>query len=396
MTLFDNKIKAEHIYIVSVVAALGLLLFANSDSLINTPDEAIQKLGIGKLFYYPCAVALITSFFIPFKKDVFSSLLLGILICTCVSAIIHPPIGDNVMAWGLTRFVFAILCFRNVANVNPHHIAKCMAIASPLIIVPHYIFSNPFEYGLYRYGGFYGDANFLSFTLLFLIFMCVIAYRTESNNLLKIMYAVTSIFAVPLIFLGRSRSGLISLIVLLIYILFSIGKKNKWKMIVTFALCFGCVLYLYKMFNDSFLYAFERFDSESTTDVISAENRIDQIESVFNVLFSRPDLIPFGIGVGNTLQTLNEYSNYGYYNTQEVHNTFVLFLYEAGMFVALLYICIYIRIIKLIWQNKDYLLASLIFALIVTQMTLPGIAFMPGWVAVFFLCNSELYKIKND
>lgn len=396
MTIFGIKINVEHLYVYSVVLAFGLLFFANSDSLINTPEEAITKLGIGKMFYYPCGVAMLCSLFMPIKKDVYSTLILGILLAVSISALLHPPVSNNVLTMTLTRFVFAILCFKNVANINPYLFARITAIASPFIIMPHYIWSDPFDYGLYRYGGFYGDANFLALALLVIIFMCIISYKRENSVYLKILYVISIIASIPLIFLGRSRSGMISLILMLIIVLKDIRKKSAWLSWFVVLITVFSFIMLYKTFDESFLLAIQRFSSESDSDVASAQYRLDGIFGAIRVFASNPLLIPFGIGLGNTADMMYYYSNMGYHTEYVIHNTFVSIMYEAGIIVAVLYCFFYYKILGRIIASRDIILFGLFVSLFLALFTLPGAVFMPGWIALFFLCNGNLYEINSD
>lgn len=396
MTIFEIKNNIERLYVYSVVLAFGLLFFANSDSLINTPDEAISKLGIGKMFYYPCGVAMLCSIFMPIKKDVYSSLILGILLAVSISAVIHPPVSNNVLTMTLTRFLFAILCFKNLTNINPFLFARLTAIVSPFIIVPHYVWSNPFDYGMYRYGGFYGDANFLALALLFIIFMCLISYKRENSVCLKVLYVISIVASIPLIFLGRSRSGMISLVLMLAIVLKDIRKKSVWLSWIIVMVIISVFIMLYKTFDESFVLAFQRFSSESDSDVASAQYRLDGIFGAIRVFASDPMLIPFGIGLGNTVDMMSYYYNLGYHTEYVIHNTFVSIMYEAGIIAAILYCIFYYKILRKIIASRNMILFGLFVTLFLALFTLPGAVFMPGWIALFFLCNENLYEIKSE
>lgn len=396
MILFGRKIDLEQIYIYSVAVGFGLLFFANSDNLINTPDEAISKLGIGKVFYYPCGLALLVSLFMPVKKDIFLTITIALLGLTLVSSILNPPVTNNIMTMTITRFVFAILCFKKLTNVDPFYFARVIALLSPIIVIPHYVFSNPFGYGDFRYSGFYGDANFLALSLLLVIIMCIISYKNEKNIIFKCLYVISIVFAIPLIFFGRSRSGMISLAFVTLLVLNNILKKSRLLFISVLLVIIAVVLFLYRTYNDSFLLLFYRFSTDSDTDVASSQYRIDGIYSAFNVFMNRPELIPFGIGMGNSRDMMGVYANYGYIANDVIHNSFVAIMFEAGIFVAILYSLIFYKVFRRILSNKRYILLGLFVSLFLALFTLPGVVFMPGWIALFFLCNDELYNPDND
>lgn len=394
MKTLGKKINFELVYSISVVLAFCLLFFANSENDIYTVGT-VEKLNIGKAFYYPCGVALISTFFMPLRKDRTGSILFGMLVLACVSSIIHPPMNDNIMSWTLTRFVLGILCFKNIANVNPYVIAKLVAWFSPIVVALHYIYSDPFGFGMERYGGFYGDSNFLALGLIVIIVMCCITFRRDNNIVMRIIYVLSIIGAIPLIFVGRSRSGLIGIVMIVFFFLYEMKRKSKWIMLVI-ALIIVVLLYsLYIRYFDLFDYAFTRFSSDSQTDVVSTQLRLEQIRGVFNVLLNKPQLLPFGIGIGNTIDAMNYYAQYGFFVGYDVHNTFISLLYEGGALTLGLYVFLYYCVAKKLYTTRDYFLISLFFTLILSLSTLPGVAFMPGWITLFFLCNEKLY-MKGD
>ncbi len=117
--------------------------------------------------------------------------------------------------------------------------------------------------------------------------------------------------------------------------------------------------------------------------------------SAANVLSNRPELIPFGIGLGNTVSHLDEYEKYGYAYTQVIHNTYVSILYEAGLFACLLYLSLYVSVYKRLKKRKLYFLIGLFISAFISLFTLPGYAFMPGWILLFFLCNQRLNEVAK-
>lgn len=386
--------NAEKIYTASVVLAMGLLFYANADAQ-EAPDGTVVQLGIGKSFYVPCAIALISSFYIPKIKDKLDIRLNWLIVVALMSSIFHFPFGNNPLIWTVTRFIFAILCFKDVRNINPYLFAKYMALLSPIIIFPHYILTNPFAYGDWRYGGFYGDANFLAMALNFVIAMCYIACKKEKKKYLLAIYISSIIGAIPLIMLGLSRGGLLGLGIVLFFILDNLRRKNtKWFYAVLLVCALGSGKFITRF--DSTIQGIElRFSGNSSSDANGAKARLDGIESSLNVLSNKPYLIPFGIGLGNTYPMMSEYSKDGYFCKVNIHNTFFSLLYELGLIGVILYTSIYVHSFKKLYRHRNYLLIGVLASAVLSLLTLPGAAFMPGWILLFFTANKFLDKISD-
>lgn len=383
------KFDIEHIYIYSVVLAFGLLFFANADQQV-APDGTVVELGIGKLFYVPCAIALICSQFLVKKKDKLDKKLRWLIIIAISTSIIHPPNNLNFLTWTLTRFIFAILCFKDIRNINPILFAKCVVIASPLIVFPHYILTDPLSYGDWRYGGFYGDANFLALALNIIIVLCYITFMKTDNKLLKIICIASTLGSIPLIMAGMSRGGIIGLLIILFFILRSLQRTNKklfFFIIIIGVLSIGSFTSKFGDLIDRIEY---RFSGESSSDQGGARARLESIESVCNVMIDCPYLIPTGIGLGNTMHDIEKYRQHGYYSRFVVHNTYFSLFYEAGLIVLLLYLSIYLYIFKNLYAVKNYLLLGIIFSGTLSLFTLPGVSFMPGWIMLFLLSNKKI------
>lgn len=388
--------KAEQLYIICVIIAFGLLFFANAESQ-EAPDGTVIELGIGKLFYFPCALAFFTSFFLKGNGKQKTNHILGGLIITCaISSILNPPQDFNVPLWVSTRFVAAILCFKDLSRINSRVFVKYLSYASPFIIFPHYFLTNPFSYGMIRYGGFYGDANFLAIALNFLITVCYLSYKNTNSRIVKIISLVSIIGAIPLILLGVSRAGILGLVIVLFFILRDIHRyspRTFTLIMVVILLSLGRIII---EFADIFEFIRLRFSNENPNDAGGAYARIEVVQSVLNVFSNRPDLIFFGIGPGNTMTHISEYRTYGYFYPGAVHNTYFLVLYEFGLFCASYYIYIfYLALVKL-FKMRVYLLFGFLSTVILGLATLPGVTFMPAWIVLFFLMNPQTIDIARN
>lgn len=388
------KFNSEYIYVINVVLAFGLLFFANADN-IEVPDGNSVSLGIGKSFYVPCLIAFISSFFIKKTHDHYDKLFTTLIVLGIISSFIHPPQQSNPLAWTLTRFTFGILCFKDLKTINPYLFAKFVTIASPIILIPHYIITNPFGYGAYRYAGFYGDANFLAIALILLIVCNYITILKESNKLFSIIGYFSIVCAIPLILVGMSRGGLIGLGLIMFAILSNLKKTNKthfYLIVILFIFSIGSLL---ANFSDLFSSIISRFMNESDSDNYSTMARLYGIQSALTVFSNCPILIPFGVGLGNTIFAATEYAQYGVFYKAEIHNTFFSLMYEGGIIMAFVYLSIFFKIFKTLFRFKNYLLIAMLLSLFISLNTLPGVSFMPAWITLFFLCNNNLMILNK-
>lgn len=385
--------KAELIYVISCVAAFALLFFANADTQ-EAPDGTVVNLGIGKSFYFPCGVALISSFFLQKKKDGIDKYLNLMIFFAIFSSLIHPPHGFNVLSWTLTRFLFAILCFRDLRNVSPLLVAKAIAYAAPIIVFPHYILKNPFSYGEYRYGGFYGDPNFLALAFNLIIAMCFITILKSDSRIIKLLCIASILGAIPLIMAGMSRGGLLGLFIILYFIFRTLRRHSKrWSYVVILvcALSMGSFTSRFGDLIESIEY---RFIGNSASDAGGARARIEGIESVVNVMMDCPYLIPLGIGLGNTVPTMEDYRQHGYFCKYAVHNTYFSLWYEAGLILLFIYLLFNWETIKTLYCQRNYMLVGVQVSAILSLFTLPGVTFMPGWILLFLLSNKNIERLQ--
>ena len=136
-----------------------------------------------------------------------------------------------------------------------------------------------------------------------------------------------------------------------------------------------------------------RYQAESEADRIGVRARIEGVQSAFRVLSNRPELIPFGIGLGNTYDTRAEYRDDGFRSSYVIHNTYVSLLYELGLIGLILYLMIYFHAFGQLFRQRSLLLLGILLSAIVSLFTLPGAAFMPGWILLFFMTNKSLYLV---
>lgn len=393
MTISVRKDILGYSYTICVVAAFSLLFFANAEQQF-VPNRSIVSLGVGKSFYYPCAMALVISLFLRQKVDKLDLCMWLLFISVLISTIIHPPVENIVFtSWTSTRFLLAILCFFAVRNVDPVFFSKCVAYVSPLIIVPHYFLTDLFDYGPYRYGGFYGDPNFLAMALNIVICMCYITIKRAKNNVLKFIMFGSIIGSIPLILLGMSRAGIVGLVLILSVILFEMFKGGKKWILVIGIICISGLGYVAKMMNETFDNIGIRFSSDSEVDMIAARARWEGVDSAVGVLSNRPEFILFGIGPGNTIPMKEVYRADGYYCYYAIHNTFFSILYEMGLISFMLYLSIYVYAFRSLVKKRNYILFSTFVSTAFCLFVLPGECFMPAWIFLFFAANKNIERL---
>lgn len=384
----NDKNIIETIYILSVIAAFGLLFYANAEQQ-EIPDGTVVHLGIGKLFYLPCGIALVCSILMKTAKDRLNKVLNWMIALTIVSTLLHPQPSSSILTMTATRYIMAIFCFRDLRHIDPKKFVYYATLASPIIVFPHYILANPFNYGAYRYGGFYGDANFLALALNLLITLCYLSFRLDGKKWLGILATLSIAGSVPLILLGMSRGGLIGLSVILFFIGRDILKKSKAGFAISMVLLAFAINYLAPKMSNTLYNIEDRFGTDAMSGM-GAQARWVGIQNCLTVFAKKPELIPFGIGPGNTVVTIPDYKYYGYQGQWVIHNTFFSILYEMGLIVALLYTFLYTYNLKKLYRKKTYLLIGLLISMFISLFTLPGASFMPGWITIFFISNNRL------
>lgn len=391
-----NKNTIENIYIIAVITAFSLLFFSNADQM-----EGIQTIPIisslNKAFYLPCGIALLCSIFMEKPKldkiGYSINVLLFFLILACL---IHPPYTFSILSWSLTRIIFGILCFKDIRHISLKKFVTILTYFSPFIVFAHYYFVDPFSYGLYRFGGFYGDANYLALAFNFLILCSYYAIKINENIITKIAGIITILGSIPLIMLGISRGGIIGMVLLIVGIMYDISRTNKSATVIilfTFILSYGT---LRTIFSDEIRNIEIRFSGENVSDEYSTKIRIYQIEGIFTVFNNRPGLIPFGIGTENGLIAYEMYGNDGYYSRHVIHNTFFKVLFEAGIFAFITYLYLLFCALMVIIRQRAFLHIAFFLSLIITASTVPCIAFMPYWIAFFFITSNDNTLILQD
>lgn len=389
----SGKDKIEIIYTLSVVLAFGLLFFANAENQ-EAPDGTVVNLGIGKSFYFPCGIALLCSFYFHRTNDKMNQALNWLIGLALASTLINFPSSFNILEWTATRFVMAILCFRDIRIIEPKRLVLFVTLSAPFIVIPHYILTNPFGYGSYRYGGFYGDPNFLAIALNLIITMCYLSFKLNTRYITRIFAVISILGSIPLILVGVSRGGILGLILVLFFIARDIYKSSKFHFSILLVFCLALSGPTIVRMSDTLDFIETRFSNESSSDANGVKARIVGIESCLNVFLNHPISIPLGIGPGQTMAKINEYRQYGYKSTVMIHNTYFGLLYEIGIFAFFFYLSLYWQAFKNLKRRKFYLLFGLLVSDAFSLFTLPGMCFMPAWILLFFVANHRISELQ--
>lgn len=379
--------RVDFLYVLSVVAAFALLFFSNET---ETPAGIRLDLGIGKFFYFPCALSLFFSIIKWRTLDSLDKSMILLLFLSLFSSLMNPPESSiSILRWSLTRFCFGLVCFWNIKNVDSLLFIRVLSIASPFIIIPHYILTNPFSYGLYRYSGFYGDPNYLAMALNFIIAISYLNWKSTHNVLLKLISLISIIASIPLIVVGISRGGLIGLAFVLLFIFIDLVKYHKKFLFITILAVVLLGGTIAVRFAPQIENVVTRFDPNSESDANSSRTRLYQIQSVYNVFKAHPIYIPFGVGLGNNMKAKTMFPE-EYFDQYQVHNTFVKMLFEQGFFAFFLFIILMIKQFNRLWHNSNRIYLGIYLASLAASMTLGCITFMPFWIIFYFLWNYNL------
>lgn len=383
----SSKVDFRKFYIIAVAFAFSLLFFANE---VETPDGELISTGLGKLFYIPCAAALVFSLFIKGKADKFDRYIVAFMVMTFLSSFATPPQTGTFFTWSITRFTLGILCFWRLRDIDFHYFVKVMTWLGPVVIVLHYILTDPFSYGLYRYSGFYGDPNYLALAFNFIILFCYYGYWQNEQKIVKIICILTIVGAIPLILVGLSRAGILGLVFVLLAIWFDLFKRNKklGYVFLVVGLLFSTPIYV--KLEPAVNNAMSRFTNSTDSDRNSAYSRVLEIESVYNIFSQNPLLIPLGVGIGNNMAAAEQYKTKGYVDRFAIHNTFFKVFFEQGLFAAIIFIILFVMVGKMVFRIRNWPLIGLYIALFITNVTLGCITFMPFWIIFFLMSNKKL------
>lgn len=380
MNLFSkyNISKSESLYIVLAIISLVMYFFGHSTEWGQLPFP-------DKLFYVPCALTLIVAFtskkYWSFTK---SDILFSIF---WILAFFNTLIVAEIQVEVIFNSVIGFLIFRFLAKINIRPLLFILVYFTPLILIIHYVYSNPMGLALgYRYGGFQGDPNCFSFAMNVLVYACCYVVNNNGKKW-EIALCIGCIAGIiPLMLAAASRASLAIMAVLLVYTFKDVVLKNKGLAILVVLICI--------IFGGKFLKHFgtqiENVTNRYTeTKGLEEDYRAQELTMVPEVLTSHPEYLLFGIGYSESLNAHAKFPEY--YHEGRSHNTYMSVLLEEGLVGFILFILFLIEIVKTAWRRRHLpdgklrilmMLATLFF--IYTIYSLP---FLPFWFILNIISN---------
>lgn len=368
-TIPDNQMAGK-IYLFFATAALIMFYYAHAPG------------GAEKLFYIPCAGALIASFFCHFKRDCIDVILLLIIGFSLLSDLVNFTVPDRVDAPWLRQCI-GILCFNKLRKFNMNKIVTAMAVASPFIILSLYLFSSPFGRASYRYGGFSGDPNYLAISLnLLIVFNLLYIHRKDTTKLQSIVPIITILGTLPLFIAGKSRAGLIAMSVLLLSYLIFLFFNNRKTCFLIIAITFVCSGNIYILFQKPIDAIVERFDS---LEKAHGGARVVQFSAVNDVYKAYPYTFPLGTGIDNSPLRFEEFKAKSPFM---IHNTYLNILFGQGFVALCLYLTMFWLTFKQIWKYEHKgIFVGLYLSLLLNISSVASATYLTFWWTLFFLLS---------
>ena len=375
MIINNNTIQIikNYLYTISVALSLALFFFSND-----------TKLGLGKVFFVPTAFALFFRIF-RFKKIEFVDIILFLFVFFGIFPYaIYGSLEVKFIELPIIRLLLGIICFRGIKDISIKFLIKFLSIITPIVLIIHYVFSDLSEY---RYGGFYGDPNYLAVGFQLLIIINLLSINIFKNKLFKILCIINIIGITPLILFGLSRAGTFTMVLIFIFywvFLYKNGKKSFYISLgIIIIILTGFSSFLQSIFAERIESLLGRF-SVVQGDIRGEINRIG-----LQAFFSDNSFYLFGLGYGNS-DPIPFYQITHYVNEFRIHNTYISVIVEQG-FVGLIFFIILLFYCgkKILFSKNKYKIIKigLFVSLLVNIYSIFCLSFLPFWFAFFFLIN---------
>lgn len=356
-----------------------LLIFWNLPSYALIHFNAIT----GTILSYGTFFLIIVYYFFNKKeKPIVSFIILGLLYFL-ISALVDAQNTENFIVNFIKYFIFVIMGIKVIKETSDFEIYFLLFLGALSILYEAIFIDNITG----RYSGFFLNPNFAG--LISILGYCL-SLTTDYKKLRIIGQIVFSIAG----FVTFSRTFL--LIWLFINIIsLSISYKNSYKIVI------GILLFsLFIYFGDRFELSIIRFEAYSSildgeiSDGMEKDSRYETWAIYYDRILDSPIF-------GNGYLSLSG-KTYGYensaYSRVGVHNTFLMILGEAGFFVFVFFVWIYIILItrgfKLFRYKPVIFLVS--FTLIMFMLTSHN--YFDNYIIIFFSIwlyfQIEKYKIK--
>lgn len=374
MKIFNKIPMNDRLYIIFAILSLFMYVFGHSTDWGQLPFP-------DKMFYIPCAATLLIAFFSP-KYWIFSKAD-KLYIAFWVIAFLNTIASVNMTFETIFNSLIGFLIFRHLSNVDYKLVIRLLLYVAPLVIVIHYVYSNPLTLAAgHRYGGFQGDPNCFSFAINVFVFVCGYMLNYDTEKWHKILSIVCIAFIFPLLFAAASRGNIAIAALIAAYTFKDMLKSNKLiaALVVVGALIFGGK-YIARFTTQVEMVANRYQETEG-----SSEYRTQELTIVPNLLLAHPEYILLGIGYNESLHAHSRFPQ-EYYHEGRCHNSYMSVLLEEGLVGFILFMCFLYYKGKTIWARRHLLDGKykliMMFAILFFFYTIYCLPFLPFW----FLLN---------
>lgn len=375
----NRHIDSRHgFYTFFVVLSLVMYFFGHSTEFGTLPFP-------DKMFYYPCAISLILAisnkdYWVFDRSDVY-------FIVFYLITFFYSAIFINLEPEDMITCAIGYLVFRYLYRIRIDGALKLLAAFAPLVILVHYVFSNPLALSTgYRYGGFQGDPNCFSFAMNIIIYACGFSIIYGTNKILKYLSVLSIIGAVPLIIAAASRAGVAIMLVLVVFILWKTIKGNRFFSALVIGIAIAAGIVLLPKLESQVQTVINRYEDSSEN---GSDYRIEEFQIVPNLLMNHPQYLMFGIGYSQSLHAHGKFIEY--YHDGRAHNTYMSVLLEEGIVGFILFMAFIVSIGKRVLKKrhfKDGVFRLLLYFIIVFFIfTIYSLPFLPFWFAINIVRN---------
>jgi|AntAceMinimDraft_4_1070372.scaffolds.fasta_scaffold14855_2 O-antigen ligase len=244
-------------------------------------------------------------------------------------------------------------------------------------------------YGSFSHPNFF--AGFLIITILANIFL----FRFVKNKLVWFFIFCLQIMS---LFFTFSRSAWLSFFFIIIFLFFCFKKEdktffNKNKLYISTSIIL--IIFLSIIYNPIIK---NRFSNNSYAEIKSSSERVDLNNESLEIISAN---LFFGVGVGNyTMASYNLNQNKNLWEYQPVHNIFLLFLAETGLFGLILFLILLYNFKLYYFENNNVknINLVLIFCLILPILLLDHYfySFYSSFIWLILYFNIFLYLSSDN
>jgi len=346
-------------FIIFICVVLNLFLF---DIGIGDISLTILMVAISWLFYIVKRIKVnvrISKDFVYLLLFYFSFFIITVL---------HPISSNNILFISSTILIALYIAPVYAPLIKYEKQVKYLFLFLFCIYIAHYLFSN--QIGVREYKGFvFENINGFSYTILHFSIIVIILSKPKTQLL-------TLIVALIIIAFTLSRGPLVLLVTgLLVFIL----HKPKFKIYIIFfisTLFTTSVIYSLGIFDDFILRTKSIFDSNLES---SSTYRLSVFFDGFKHLFD----FPFGTGFESFSNYFWMYSdiNYSPDHILPIDNSFILLIYSSGIIPILFLAGLFYRL-----YSKKNLYLSIILSVFIGHMLFDDVILSPRYLLLFSIC----------